>query len=192
MPKKLPFFVIICFCFNSVYAQLDFKINAFGLANKKIEASVEAGHDKLGLELTLGYSYKPWADGVSVNEEDVSIKRSGILLGFRPNFYVKPKTTLNGFYVSPYTYYRRLVLKFEEPSVHNRATAGLILGLKGRIYDDFSFHTEAGLGYNFIYKYHNKVTGEKENWEESIPIFGNLTKIDIPIRVSVIYRIGER
>ncbi len=192
MLKKLLFTFSTILLSSSLHAQLDVKFDLWGATNRKIELSAEAGHDKLGLEFSFGYTFRPWADGVSINGQDVSVPRSGILLGFRPNYYIKPKTTLNGFYLSPYTYFSRTRIKFEAPLNHTRATAGLILGRKGHVYDQFFYLVEAGAGYNFVYKYTNAGTGEREHMEESIPLFGSLTKINMPIRVSIIYRIGEQ
>lgn len=195
MIKKLLLSGSLAVLSSPLFAQIDTKLNLTGLAGKKIELSAEAGHDKLGLELTLGYQVKKWSEydlsGEEVVEDEVS--GNGIIAGFRANYYLKPKTTLNGFYLSPYTQYNRNKIAYTNgPEIFTKASAGLIFGYKGHIYEQLFWSVESGGGYNFIYQYVDAKTKQKVDGEESIPFFGNLTKINLQFRASIIYRIGQQ
>ena len=183
-------FVTISF---SGFSQLDVKLNALGLANKKVDLGVELGADKTSLELMAGLNFKPWGDGVTINDQKISTPRFGFNTGLRFNYYFNPSNTLDGWYVSPYVNYRNETLKpvDENKIAHNRLGTGLIIGRKGMFTDKLGYLVEMGGGYSLIYKYKDKVTKEVVNMEESIPLFGSLAKIDLPIRVSIFYRIIE-
>lgn len=193
MRKKLPYLTILLFLSLSlkIQAQLDIKLNATGLAQRQLDLAAEAGYDKLGLELNLGYSIKPYGSALAAG---AGLPRQGILLGLKSNYYFKPKTSLDGFYVAPYVSFQSLNLDLtsvDEGKVKFTCMgAGLLLGFKYNFTDRFGSLFEAGAGYNFIYKYKNKETGNKVSLEESIPFFGGLTKLALPSRLSVVYRIG--
>ena len=183
---------LITISFNG-FSQLDLKLNASGLFRKKLEFGAEFGGDKTSIELMAGLNFRPWGDGIKVNDESISTPRFGFNTGLRYNYYFNPENTLDGWYVSPYANYRNETLRPVEANkiAHNRLATGVIFGRKGMINDKFGWLVEMGAGYNLIYGYKDKVTKQKVAMEESIPLLGSLTKIDLPFRVSVIYRIGE-
>lgn len=186
MQKKL-IILFISFLNFTVNAQ-DLKLNLLGLASKKIELSAEFGGDRFSLEPMIGYSFKDWASGVEINGEDISVKRQGILGGLRANWYFKPKERLDGFYLSPYSTFYSAKIIFDTPTRQTRLSTGLILGRKGFFSDNWGYLVEAGLGYSPIYKYKEISSGNVVELEEQI--FGGLTKINIPFRISLVYRIG--
>lgn len=145
----------------------------------------------MGVDVNFGYSFKPWGDGVSVNGTDISVPRNGFMVGIKPNYYFKPKINMDGFYVAPYLNYQNQTIKYDEPAKHNRMSTGIILGRKSYFTDYLAYQFEFGVGYNFIYKYTDKATGEPVMMEESIPFFGSLTKVNLPIRISIVYRLAD-
>lgn len=182
----------------STYAQLDLKLNVDNLVDAKPEVSVEFGADKFSLELTNGLIFKKWGEATIVdangNETEIGVKRFGYNGMLRANYYFNPTNTLDGWHISPYTRYRFQNIKFEEPVINNRVGLGILLGRKGMINDQFGYQVEAGLGYWLLNNYKFKKSGEKTTISQEIPLIGNIIesfdKFDLPINISVFYRIG--
>lgn len=174
-------------------AQTDAKLNLTALTSKRVELSYELpAMPNIGIEPMIGLNFKKWGDGISVNGQDISVKRLGWYVGAKGNFYFGQHDDLTGFYLSPYVTFRSDKISTTEPARHSRLTTGLMLGQKGFFYERFGYVVEAGLGYNLIYNYKDIKTGETlTDMEDSLPILGSLTKIAIPFKVTLVYRISE-
>lgn len=174
-------------------AQTDAKLNLTALTSKRVELSYEfPAMPNIGIEPMVALNFRKWGDGVSINGQDISIKRFGWYAGAKSNFYFGQHDDLTGFYLSPYLTFRNDKISTEDPARHTRLTTGLMLGQKGFFYERFGYVVEAGLGYNLIYKYKDIKTGETlTDMEDSMPILGSLTKIAIPFKVTLVYRISE-
>lgn len=182
----------------SSYAQLDIKTNLDNLVDKKPDISIEAGSDKFSLELTNGLIFKKWGEATiedaQGNVSEIGVKRLGYNGLLRANYYFSPKTTLDGWFVSPYARYRFQNIKFEKPVVNNRFAMGLMLGRKGMVTDAIGYQVEAGFGYWITNTYKIKATKEKIDISQDFAFFSDLFKkldrLNIPINVTVFYRIG--
>lgn len=184
-------FIFVCVS-QFAWAQSDIKLNLLSTINKRLEVSYEIpALPNIGLEPMVGLNFRKWADGTSINGQDISIKRFGWLAGFKGNFYFGQHDDLTGFHISPYAIFRSDKIDFQDAARHSRLSTGLMFGQKGFLWERLGYHIEAGLGFNPIYKYTDVKSGEKVELEESIPVFGSLTKIHIPFRISIFYRISE-
>ncbi len=183
---------VLLFSVYGALAQQDVKLNLMSATSQRLEVSYEIpALPNIGLEPIVGLNFRKWADGTSINGQDISVKRFGWIAGFKGNFYFGHHDDLTGFYISPYAIFRSDKIDFQEPTRHTRLSTGLMIGQKGFIWERLGYSVEGGLGYNPIYKYNDVKTGAKVELEESIPILGSLTKINIPFRVSLFYRISE-
>ncbi len=190
-------FFIFTTIFSS-YAQLDIKTNLDNLLDKKPDISIEAGSDKFSLELTNGLIFKKWGEATiedaQGNVTEIGVKRFGYNGILRANYYFNPKTTLDGWFVSPYARYRFQNIKFEQPVVNNRFAMGLMLGRKGMITDVIGYQVEAGFGYWITNKYKIRATKEETDILQDFAflsdLFKKLDRLNIPINVTFFYRIG--
>lgn len=193
--KKIYLLITLVTLGYAASAQLDVKLNALGLINKKVDIGAEIGTDKSSIELMAGLNFKPWGDGIEINGEKIEVPRFGFNTGARFNYYFNPNESLDGWFASPYVNYRNETLKMTdqmgEKVKHNRLTTGVVIGRKGMITDRLGYLVEMGGGYSLLYGYKNKMTKEKVELEESIPFLSSLVKVDLPFRVSLVYRIVE-
>ena len=174
------------------FGQNDIKLNALALVNQRLELSYELPlSPNIGIEPIAGLNFRPWGSGVSVNEEDISIKRFGWALGTKANFYLNKNEDLTGIYMSPYLMFRRDKIQTESPAIHTRFTTGLMIGRKGFFHEKWGYLIEGGLGYNVVYGYKDKISGESVPMEDAIPFIGSLTKIAIPLKVTLVYRLSN-
>ncbi len=190
MTKKIILSTTLFFSFLISNAQIDLKFNVLGAINKKFEFSAEyALSENKGIELIAGYSAKAYAAGVSINGEDVSTPRNGFILGIKPNFYTNTDAGLDGFYIAPYANYSNLTIKFDDKVKQTKLATGVILGYKMLFTDRIGAQFEAGLGYNVVDKSKYVADGTEAILTEKA-LFGNLSKINIPIKLSLVYRLG--
>ncbi len=190
MNKKIILITTLFLSYFTSNAQLDLKFNALGAVNKKFELSAEyALTENKGIEVIAGYSAKAYAAGVSVNGQDISTKRSGFILGIKPNFYTNTREGLDGFYIAPYANYTNLTIQFQEKVRQSKLATGVIMGMKLFFTDAIGAQLEAGVGYNVIDKSKYVADGKEAILTEKA-LFGNLSKINIPLRLSLVYRFG--
>ncbi|UBM57950.1 DUF3575 domain-containing protein [Marinilongibacter aquaticus] len=184
------FALTLCACLFFGFAQAQhLKLNAVGLINKQLDLGLELGKNKFGFEFDLGYSFKPWSNGVKVNGKKETTKRHGYLLGLRGNYYINPKEGLDGLYVSPFFQQFKGKIKFDDGHVRQeRSTFGAIAGYKGLMGEHLGYLVEAGVGFNVIYRYTRISDDQRVVLEESIPILGTLSRLNVPFRASLIYR----
>jgi hypothetical protein len=183
-------------------AQLDFRLNVDDLIGKKAALNFEIGTDKFSIELGNRFLFAPWVSIGSVDAngnltESADIKRLGYVGTARANFYTNPKSTLDGFHISPTIDYMRQRVNFIEPTVNNRIGMSIMFGYKYLIGNSpFSVQAEGGLGYWFTDKTKNKITGEVPIGDQFIESSGlgflkDLRKIRAPFNITVNYRIGS-
>lgn len=184
---------------NLAFAQLDTRINVDDLLSKKVAVNFEMGYDKLSFELGTRFLLGPWAEVSTTDSEGnmqdpTPIPRFGYVGTFRANFYTNPKTTIDGFHVSPTIDFMRQKVKFEDPSINTRIGASVLIGYKYMIGDSqFAIQPELGLGYWVMDRTRlasgGPVTGD-EALDDIVGFFKKFRAIRTPFNITLNYRIG--
>jgi hypothetical protein len=198
MIKKTLLFTLVL-ASNLAFAQLDTRLNVEDLIKKKVALNFEMGYDKFSIELGNRFLLSPWTtisttdeNGNIVGEEDIN--RFGYVGTLRANFYPNPKSTIDGFHVSPTVDFMRQKVKFDDPHINTRLGASVLFGYKFMIGDTkFGVQPELGIGYWFMDRTRlasgGKVTDD-EFLEEAIGFFKKFRAIRMPFNITVNYRIG--
>jgi hypothetical protein len=201
----MKYFFAFVFSFSIVasHAQLDIRLNLDDALKKKTALNFELGADKFSIELGNRFLLGPWAvtsetdaNGNAVGDP-VTIKRFAYIGTLRTNFYTSPKSSLDGFHISPTLDYMRQNVQFADPTINNRFGASILFGYKYIIKESrLAIQAETGLGYWFVDRTKLKSTGLKPEGEAILEEVGldflkKFRSIRAPFNITINYRIGE-